>query len=87
MWSSTSPPSRWKVTLADGSVAEVWADAVEGLSGPEDGRGYLFSNLVDVAPSEQAAFEVNARTPTRPERVSVTVARFPRNAVLEVISW
>jgi hypothetical protein len=84
MWSSTSPPSLWKVALVDGSVVEVWADGVEGLAGPEDNRDHLFSNLVDVPPSEQAAFEVNARTPTRPERVSVTVARFPRNAVVEV---
>jgi hypothetical protein len=86
MWSSTAPPGLWKVTLVDGSVVDVWADSVEGLAGPEDDRDYLFSNLLDVPLSEQAAFEVTSTAQANPEQVVVTVARFPRSAVAEVVS-
>ena len=81
---AAGPPSHWLITLGDGSVVEIWADSVEGLSGPEDDRDYLFSNLMDIAPSDQASFDVTARTPTNPARVAVTVARFPRSAVIKV---
>jgi hypothetical protein len=77
-------PEHWLVTLADGSVVDVWADSVEGLAGPEDQRDYLFGNLMDIAPADQQAFEVTARTPANPSRVVVTVARFPRPSVRRV---
>lgn len=86
MWASTVPPGLWKVTLVDGSVVDVWADSVEGLAGPEDDRDYLFSNLLDVPVSEQAAFQVTSTAQANPERVVVTVARFPRTAVVDVTS-
>ncbi len=86
VWSSAVPPSLWRVTLTDGCVVLIWADGVEGLSGPEGVRDYLFSNLIDVPVDEQEAFDVTARTPANPQRVVVTVARFPRSAVRDVES-
>jgi hypothetical protein len=41
--------------LADGSTVDVWADSVQGLSGPEDQRHYHFGNLMDIAPDEQCS--------------------------------
>lgn len=83
---AAGPPSRWLVTLHDGSVIEVWADSVEGLAGPEDQRDYLFGNLMDIRPEDQKGFDVTARTPANPSRVMVTVARFPRASVVRVAS-
>jgi hypothetical protein len=60
------------------------ADSVEGLSGPEDDRDYLFSALLDIAPGGQGGFDVTGRTPASPARVIVTVARFPRSAVIKI---
>ena len=74
------------VTLSDGFVVEVWADGVTGLSGAEDSRDYVFGCLMDIDVSEQADWEITARTPSRPERVVVVVARFPRAAVTSVYS-
>lgn len=81
---AAGPPQHWLVTLADGAVVDVWADAVEGLSGPEDRRDYAFSNLMDIAPADQCAFDIRATTPANPSRVIVTVARFPRSSVRHV---
>jgi len=81
-----APPSRWVVTLRDRSAVVVWADSVEGLSGPDDSRDYRFENLMDIAPERQPDFEVEGRTPSDPRRVLVTVAVFPRAAVLDVRS-
>lgn len=80
------PPTHWHVTLADGSAVEVWADSVEGLSGPDDSRDYLFSNLMDVAPADQHDFDVTGRMPSNANRVVVTVARFPRSSAIEIRS-
>lgn len=78
---AAGPPSHWRITLTDGSVVDVWAESVEGLSGPEDQRDYHFGNLMDIAPDKQSGFEIAARTPETPDRVLVTVARFPRGCV------
>lgn len=72
------PPTRWLVTLADGSVIEIWAD---GYS-EEDGV-VVFSVLVDATAEEQQVLEVTGRTPSRPERVIITVARIPVTAMRE----
>jgi hypothetical protein len=74
------------VTLTDGSVIHVYADAVTGLSGPDDTRDYVFGSLMDISPELQDDFEVTARTPSDPARVEVMVARFPRAAVRDVSS-
>lgn len=66
--------------------SDVWADAVVGLSGPDDERDYEFGCLMDIDPELQDQFEVTARTPARPSRVEVLVARFPRAAVADIIS-
>lgn len=79
---AAGPPSRWVVTLVDGSRVQVWADAVQGLAGPDDDRDYLFGCLMDVDEAEQAGLEITARTPSNPRRVEVAVARFPRGSVL-----
>ena len=81
----TDPPARWVVTLNDGSEVEIWAHAVEGLSGAEDNRDYLFGVLMDVEPELQGEFEVTARTPSNPRRVEVAVARFPRSSVQDIL--
>ena len=83
---AAGPPSRWLVTLLDGSVIEVWADSVEGLTGPEDQRDYVFGNLMDIRPEDQKGFDITARTPTNPSRGVVTVARFPSACVVRVAS-
>jgi hypothetical protein len=74
------------VTLLDGSVVDVYADSVTGLSGPDDTRDYVFDTLMDVSPELQVEFEVTARTPSDPQRVEVMVARFPRATVRDVSS-
>ena len=79
-------PSRWLVTLADGSVVDVWAHSVEGLAAPEDQRDYRFCVLMDISPQDQSGFDVVARTPADPNRVDVTVARFPRRLVADISS-
>ena len=78
-------PVNWLVTLADGSVVDVWADSVEGLSGTEDQRDYMFGNLMDIAPADQHDFDITATTPANPSRVVVAVARFPRSSVRHII--
>jgi hypothetical protein len=79
-------PSRWLVTLTDGSVVDVWAHSVEGLAGPEDQRDYRFCVLMDISPQDQPGFDVVARAPADPNRVDVTVARFPRLSVAGILS-
>ncbi|HET9975201.1 MAG TPA: hypothetical protein VFQ68_43705 [Streptosporangiaceae bacterium] len=79
---AAGPPQHWLVTMADGAVVDVWADSAEGLSGPEDRRDYLFSNLMDIAPAGQCAFDITSTTPASPSRVLVTVARFPRSSCI-----
>jgi hypothetical protein len=74
------------VTLVDGSVVEVWADAVQGASGSDDQRDYLFGTLMDIDQTDQPGFEITARTPSNPRRVEVGVARFPRSAVRSLTS-
>jgi hypothetical protein len=81
---ASGPPTRWIVTLNDGSAVDVWADSVEGLSGPEDDRDYTFGSLMDIDEAEQSGFEILARTPSNPRRVEVAVARFPRAVVRAV---
>ncbi len=83
---AAGPPTRWTVVLQDESVVEVWADSVEGLSGPDDVRDYLFESLMDIDPDAQPSFEVNFRTPSELKRVLVTVARFPRRSVKRIWS-
>lgn len=80
------PPTRWRVVLQDGSVVDVWADAVAGLAGPDDQRDYSFGCLMDIDPALQSKFEVTARTPSNPRRVEVLVARFPRATVRDIQS-
>ena len=77
-------PEEWVVHLHDGSVVRVWADAAEGLAGPEDDRDYRFMNLMDVSSEDQEHFDIVGRTPSNAERVLVTVAHFPRSAVVRV---
>ena len=73
---AAGPPSKWLLTMTDGSDIEVWAD---GYS--EEAGDFVFSVLVDATAEEQHQLEVTGRTPTRPERVIVTVCRLPASAV------
>ena len=81
---AAGPPSRWFVTLADGSVVDVWAHSVEGTTGPGDQRDYRFCNLMDVPPDLQDDFEVASAAPKDLARVIVVVARFPRCSVARI---
>lgn len=83
---AAGPPTRWRVVPTDGSLVYVWADCVSGLSGPEDLRDHSFETLMNIEPALQGEFEVTGRTPSDPRRVLVEVARFPREAVREVLS-
>jgi hypothetical protein len=76
----------WPVTLADGSMVQIWADSVEGLAGPDDNRDYRLCCLMDVARDSQSSFEMVGKTAPPSERVVVTVATFPRQAVRDVQS-
>jgi hypothetical protein len=80
---AAGPPSHWRVTLIDGLVVDVWADSVQG-SRPEDQGDYHFGNLMDISPDEQSSFEIVGRAPAAPDRVLVTVARFPRRSVTRI---
>jgi hypothetical protein len=74
-------PTKWVITLHDGSAVEIWADSAEGSAGPDDTRDYTFCSLMDIDEAEQDGFEIVDRTPSNPRRVLVAVARFPRSAV------
>jgi hypothetical protein len=70
-------PFQWLLTLRDSrDVIEVWADSV----GEEDGY-FVFSVLVDATKQEQELLDVTGHTPTNPDRVIITVARFPTQAI------
>jgi len=81
---AAGPPSRWRVTLTTGAVVDVWADSVTGLASADDNRDYEFGCLMDIEPDVQHRFEISARTPARPSRVEVVVARFPRECVADI---
>jgi hypothetical protein len=73
------------VTLVDGSVVEVWADSVSGISEKTaDDSHIVFGVLLEIEPDEQDHFEVIARTPASRRRVEVAVARFLRESVRNV---
>jgi hypothetical protein len=80
------PPARWLVTLLDGSIVEVYAHAVTGLSANDDDRDHVFGCLMDIDVAEQREFEILATSPNRPERIEVVVARFPKQAVMDIES-
>lgn len=76
-------PAHWVVTLADGGVVHVWADAVTGLSEKTiHHEEIVFGVLMEIDVNRQSEFEVAA--PGR--RVEVVVARFPRHSVRDVRS-
>jgi hypothetical protein len=50
---AAGPPSKWMVTLVNGSVVEVWADGYSEVEGT-----LVFSILVDATPDEQQVLEV-----------------------------
>jgi hypothetical protein len=72
--------------MISGAAIDVWADACEGLGGPDDARDYTFTNLFNVDPVDMDAWPVNAIAPNNPVLVDVLVARFPRDAVSRVYS-
>jgi hypothetical protein len=81
------PPSHWIVTLVGGAQVDVWADAVTGLSEKTAHHEHLvFGVLMDIDADLQDQFEVTARSPARSRRVEVTVARFPRSCVQDVVT-
>lgn len=79
-------PTQWQVILKNGSVIGVWADAY----GESEGH-YTFEILADASPEEQAdhALVISSENPTRPERITFTVARIPIDQVTNIFtrSW
>ena len=68
--------SGWNLTMRDGTSIQIWADSY----GEEDGA-YVFGVLANVPQPEQERLDINARTPSDPERVVVTLARIPSELV------
>lgn len=84
---AVGPPTHWVVTLADGGMVHVWADAVTGLSDKTiHDEEIVFGVLMDVDVDRQSEFEVTAQGRPPGRRVEVAVARFPRRSVREVRS-
>lgn len=76
-------PKSWWVTLPDGSRADVWATSV---SEPTEGDPYFtFTVLMDASRDEQWDLQVVGELPSRMERVTVAVARFPGGVVQRVM--
>ena len=71
--------SYWEITLVDGQVVEVWADAYQELAG-----FYVFGVLADVDEPMQKDLLITGRTPTDPKRVIVGLARFPVDGVRNI---
>lgn len=80
------PPARWLVTLVDGSIVDVSAHAVTGLSENDDHRDHVFGCLMDIDVADQRELEILSTSPNRPERIEVVVARFPRQGVMDIES-
>ena len=72
--------SEWRVTLRDGHTLVVWADSYR-----QTDAEYVFGALADGTASEQAALDIDARTPTDPSKIVVVLARIPSDLV-ETIS-
>lgn len=74
-------PGPWEVVLNDGSVIGIWADAYG-----EVGDYYVFDVLADATADEQADPDlvITSENPSRPERVTVAVARIPMAIVKEI---
>jgi len=86
MSSSAGTTSQWAVTLNDGSVIKVWADAVNGLS-DEDGGDYEFVCLREIDPSEcPSGFDAIGTTAEGLVQGWDLVARFPRASVSDIES-
>ncbi|HXH80793.1 hypothetical protein [Nocardioides sp.] len=78
------PPSRWRVTLADGSIVDVWADGYTG--GDADQKDYEFSVIIDLDPDDETKYEVSPDALEIRGGAVVTVARFPRASVGDINS-
>jgi hypothetical protein len=79
-WRSTEP-SAWRVTLASGSVVDVWADSYQELD-----AFVIFSTLIDAERPPQDSTLIVARTPSNPLRLDVAVARFRKSDVSDITS-
>jgi len=75
------------VTLVGGSVVEVWADSVSGISEKTAHESHIvFGVLMEIEPDDQDHVEVTARTSANGRRVEVAIARFPRECVRDVLT-
>ena len=70
---------RWRVTLLDGSVVEVWADGYQEIDAV-----YSFGVLVDAEGEIGTGVLVTNLTPSDPDRVVIALAQFPVSAVAEI---
>jgi hypothetical protein len=74
--------SRWVVSLTTGQTVEVWADGYQELD-----EHYVFGVLADAeAEADSDGLLVTGRTPSRPERIIVALARFRASEVEKIRS-
>ena len=74
-------PNRWDVWLRDGHIIALWADCFS-----VEGDDYVFSTLVRATVEEQRELQIDGRTPSDPEVVSVVNARIPVALVEEPLT-
>ena len=72
-------PSPWVVALRSGAKLVVWAG---GFS--EYPNEYVFSNVIEAEPEQEASLDVPRRLPANPRRVVMVVARIPVDLVESV---
>ncbi|MEY2242067.1 hypothetical protein ACN6K9_008360 [Streptomyces sp. SAS_267] len=72
-------PSLWHLRMVNGGLAHIWADGYEEVDG-----SYVFDVLATVSVADQPHLAVTGTGLANPERVCVTVARIPMNAVQDL---
>lgn len=74
-----SDGGEWHITLTDGNVVRLWADGYETTEDHHE-----FGMLVDTEGAVAVPVRVTNRTPSDPNRVVVSVGRFPIAAVAKI---
>lgn len=73
---AAGPPSRWLVTLKDGSTIEVWADVYCVQEGQ-----YQFESFMKASLDEQRHVRVTAASRQPSSNVVILIARVPASLV------
>lgn len=76
---AAGPPSRWVLTLKDGSTIEVWADSY-----CEEQDQFRFESLVEATHEEQRHVKVTATGRELTSKVLILIARIPAALVSSI---